>query len=48
MHKKVLQNTLFAAMAAWALYGFQAQAQPAGAEGPAMLASASAAHWAQP
>ena len=26
MRKKLLQNTLFAAMAAWALYGVQAQA----------------------
>lgn len=29
MRKKLLQNTLFAAMTAWALYLAQAQAEPA-------------------
>lgn len=43
MRKKLLQNTLFAAMAAWALYSVQVQAQASEAE-PVM---ASASPWAQ-
>jgi hypothetical protein len=43
MRKKLLQNTLFAAMAAWALYSVQVQAQASEAE-PLV---ASAAPWGQ-
>lgn len=39
MRKKLLQNTLFAAMAAWALYGLQVSARAS------MADARSSYHW---